>query len=240
MEPNGKFYTQYPQQPQHAQQPPKRPRGKAILLTLLALLLIGGAGAGAYFYQQSRIDALNNEKNQLNQQLTEAASKATEEEVLPNQFSYPKAPFTFSYPSNWTLSSEQSVTSNEELPENYTINLLAPGTVEAASLIGSQVVVSESGAKITIAKTKATDTDIRKILGALAEMLKLQFKDVTVGGVAGVEYEFAYESPRRISTAFVKDGAVYYISFDAEDDANLTKNEYYKNYEQLVKSFAFK
>lgn len=238
MEPNGKFYTQYPTQPQQYQaQPPKKPRGKVILLTLLALIFIAGAAAGAYFYQQQRIDMLNGEKTQLSQQLADA-SKTPEEEATPSQFSYPKAPFVFDYPSDWTLTSSEAVTYTESLPAEYGIELLAPGTVRSVTMSGTPDVISENGARITLKKTAVTETDVRKALTFAAAAP--EFTEVTIDGVKGVSFEYMNDGPKYVASAVVKDGALFVIRFDAEDDADLTKNDFYKTYQTLVSSFQFK
>jgi Tfp pilus assembly protein PilX len=239
MEPNGKFYTQYPQQ-QYAPQPqlPQKSRGKAILLTLLVLVLIGGAAAGAYVYQQQRIDALNVEKTQLAQRIADTSVQDAEG-VEPNQFSYSKTPFVFSYPAEWTLTSSEPVTYTETLPNEYGIELLAPGTVRSVTASGTPDVISENGARVTIKKTVTTETDAQKALGTFAGTAPT-FKDVTVAGLKGVEYEYMNDGPKYLATAFVKDGALFVIRFDAEDDADLTKNDYYKTYQSVVNSFQFK
>jgi hypothetical protein len=239
MEPNGKFYTQYSSQPQQYQaQPPKKSRGKAILLTVLALILIVGVGSGAYFYQQQRIDTLSNEKSQLTRQLTEAASKDIEADVTPSQFSYPKAPFVFDYPGDWTLTSSEPVTYTESLPAEYGIELLAPGTVRSVTLSGVPDVISKNGARITIKKTPATEADVRKALvfsGAAPT-----FTDATVAGIKGVSFEYMNDGPKYVASAVIKDGALFVVRFDAEDDADLTKNDFYSTYQTLVSSFQFK
>lgn len=219
-------------------QPPKKSRGRAILLMLLALLLIGGAGAGAYFYQQQRIDSLANEKSQLTQQLINATNKETEQDTTPNQFSYQRVPFVFDYPTDWTLTSSEPVTYTEPLPGEYGIELLAPGTIRSVTASGTPDVVSENGARITIKKTTVTETDVRKALVFTAAAP--EFTDVTVAGIKGVSYEYMNDGPKYVASAVVKDGALYVIRFDAEDDADLTKNDFYKTYQTLVSSFQFK
>lgn len=241
MEPNGKFYTQYPSQPQQYQaQPPKKSRGKAILFAVLGLVLVGGAIAGAYFYQQQRIDTLSNEKSQLNQQLAEATSKDVDAGAAPSQFSYPKAPFVFEYPADWTVTSSEPVTYTEALPQEYGVELLAPGTVRTVTIVGGPDVISEKGARITIKKTATKETEVRKALLTFPGGTPPPFKDVKVAGVDAVEFQYAWEGPKYLSTAFVKGDALYTVHFDAEDDANLTKNEHYKTYQTLISSFQFK
>jgi hypothetical protein len=144
-------------------------------------------------------------------------------------------PFTFEYPKDWTVKIPDSIKEGRPLPNQYSIELRAPGTVETEQPIGGLFITK--GARILVSDTKTTLTDIQdKFLGFYA-----QAKDranVTVNGVAAVEYTFAYESDPGVFTDLVINGRDYSLGLYAEGDEKTSA--FFNAYKTLVSSFKLK
>lgn len=194
-----------------------------IIVVVLALIGVGGW----YVWQTQTKPPQNQTQDTPNGQTTPPKTTET--------FSDSRVPFTFEYPKGWTVKVDERLKEGQPLPDQYSVELQAPGTTLTEQPIGGHFVTT--GARVRILDTRTTLTNIQdKFSGFYA-----QAKDrvnTTVAGAAAVEYAFTYESDPGIFTDFVKDGRDYSLGFYAEDDERASVQ--FADYKTLVSSFKFK
>lgn len=223
-------YVQYPQ--------PHAPRSKRWLWIVLVILLVAGTGVGVYFWQQGQVDSARREKDQAVQQAQQQEEPA-QESAQTADFTGPKLPFTFKRPSDWVLQSDTTLTYDNPMSDSYGLSLYAPGTVETGAPIGGTEIAA-GGASIILSVSKSSIAVASEDLVKNFPGTKPTVTKTTVAGQPAIEYEYAYESPKRVYTVVIKDGMSYTIMFEAKNGEDLKANAYYKHYQDLVKSFTLK
>lgn len=215
-----------------------------VLIALVVLILIGGAGF--YAYKANNNESSDDAKNQYSAQIDTSANEAS----VPGgykEYKNTQYKFSFVYPEDW---SQQSADETLVWGESAIVSLISPETAEiredstARGILGapgSTLVVSrwgsinESGAKggewigqrgYSSLEDYLNDSDGQRSKQKIGEVEVAGQKayEVIIGG-HGAEYGVMLE----------RDGAVYELRFVAADDkASVTEED-----REIIESFKF-
>lgn len=213
-----------------------------VALVVIAFAAVIGTGFGVYYLQQGQVESLEKALSEKNE-IKVASSKEITPAATTTAFNRTPLPYTFDYPSSWSLTADKLIDGEAKVGDydSYLITLSAPGTVYDPSAYGAKVV--KKGTVINIGASKSSYKAIAELRNTRGfQSMSKDAKDVTFGGVAGVQFIQAWEGPQTLNTSTVKDGWQYTISMDAEggsQDEELTA-PVFKDYEAIVKSFKFR
>jgi hypothetical protein len=196
------------------------------LIAVLAVLLL--IGLGGWYVWQAQTAPPTSQAEQ------ETLSKTPEKSTIT--FTDERVPFTFEYPKYWTVTLSKSLRDSQSRPDQYFLEVSAPGTVLAEQPIGGLFVTK--GARIVVHDSKTALANIQDRFTGFYGTAATDRVDVAVAGVAAVEYNFAYESDPAVFTEFLKDGRIFALEFSAEGDERTSS--YFPDYKALMASFKFK
>lgn len=221
------------------QEKPLKKRARArntLLYILLALLLTGCAAYGTYAWQQQKIDNLQKTHDSAETPPKEQATNEATTQLGTVMFNNEAAPFTFEQPTTWSRIHDKPMTIEAPLPNQYSMEIIEPGSVIEENLFGSSI--TAKGSRIVI---NASKTDIKDMNDRFTGLYRsaTDRKDKAINGVNAVQYSFSYESEAGVYTDFIHEGVLYSIGFFS-DQTKEADHAAYPHYEKLVKSFKFK
>jgi len=218
-------------------QPKQNKAKKFFLVILLCLLVISLVGAGIYAWSQQQENKDLQAKNE--QLLSEKQSvKETDNknEATPlADFKIDSVPFIFKYPSSWTMEASEPLDNFAPAPDLYSVTLMEPGSDVRVSRFGNDYVFKGSRIIAYVAKTDLKDMKDR-FTGIYQSATNRE--DITVSGIAAVQYDFGYESDPAVYTQLIKDGKMYTFAYYS-DSKNEKDNKSYPSYKELVASIKF-
>lgn len=157
-----------------------------------------------------------------------ASPKPTESET--KQYTHQELGYSFSYPSDWTLSTTE--TQNENFYTN--VDVKSPDYK-----ISEGYPVLESGFQLTITAKKTSETSVNTLFenDTLAKQLAKNKKTIQVDGVEALQYEISYEGVLETLTTFINNGVYYQLIYRYPDSNQ--KESQWNIYETLLTSFKF-
>lgn len=230
-------------------------KSKKPLLILVIIIMWAGSLAGVYFIAKSNktsTSSSTNDKNDSSQSTNQPEAGAEK----TTKFDYKKngIPFTFNYPTNWSITTTSAWLYEGALqsdPSNYDITLLAQGTVLSETAFGGLTPIKGASVDITVTKKNQTVAEIVKNFSNVAGVLDV--KKISINGLEAAQYYSLGESKvdMGVVTVFVQGDKQFNLFFRSDmaqlDSANSAQklyeadksSEHYKTYEALLNSMAF-
>jgi hypothetical protein len=214
---------------------PKRKSVKTVLGGIALIMLIGLTALTVYIWQQQKINTLENENVKLSSQPSPLANDNPKPAQTLIIFKRDSVPFTFEYPKNWAISTDEPLDADFPAPDGYSIKLAAPGSDVQTNRFGNNFV--KTGSRIVIYSVKSELQDINSRFTGIYRSVADK-KEISIAGIKAVQYNFGYESDPAIVTELIKGGRMYTFSFYSDSEKE-KDNAAYPVYEALLKSIKF-
>lgn len=212
-------------------------------LMLVAVLIVVLAVGGFVVWRVQDSGTNANNSSETTQTETVAEQQSTDNTRSPDrdipdgwvEFNDETLGFSFIYPEDWVIESQYSGVNDASMLQ---VNLRSPDYVRSTEGYGQIIKGAELGVSIdSIKNSGVAHETVSSILDGTyggKSVLGGQ-KELSVSGIAGVEYTSVYEGPAYLVSQFDSGDMAIYFFLEAENGPNY--DSYVSQYRQIVDSF---